>query len=164
MRTFEINVAAALIRSSNNRIVLGRKYANPKCNGLYPGQYVLPGGVYRKSIPPLAAALAETREETGLDIFGFPITHLDNIVRHLSPVWLRSGEVVLYDVRGEIFEVDTGMPWQNLPLTCGSELANVRWVPEEKLYKFDHCAPSEILFQALGLLPLKNAANLEFAV
>lgn len=158
MRVFEKRAAGLMVRASGGEIVIGRKHADPRCNGVYPNKWVLPGGIIHDGETPLEAALREARAEIGLDLSEYPAKLIEDEGNDKARVLLRSGEIIIYHlVQCSIFEIDTGTPMHQLPLRLNHEFASLVGVPIEDLPRYDHCPPSVELFRRLGYLPLAAA-------
>ncbi len=152
MRTFEKNVAGAIILSRDERLLMGKK--RPGSNGVYVGYWILPGGVVEEGQTPLETLSHEIPDETGLDLSAYGPELVDDEGVDTAELILSTGEKILYQMKFSIYRFILDKESSGMVVRPGDELGQIEWVSTASLANFNLCPPSVVLFHKLGYLPL----------
>src|SRR5437870_9549491 len=103
MRKFKKEVAAAVILSEDDRVLMGMK--KPNSTGVYIGYWVLPGGVVDEEKTYLETFHEEVRDETGLDLSAYEPELVDDTGEDEAELTLSTGERILYQMKFNTYRV-----------------------------------------------------------
>jgi 8-oxo-dGTP pyrophosphatase MutT (NUDIX family) len=133
LRTIEREIASVLVYDNEGRLLMGKKV---DAGGVYADSWHIPGGGLENGETPLAAAVREVREETGLDIAPDQLEPIaDGASTGESDKTLETGERVHCVMHFNRFEVHLGKSRDDIELTATSDLGGWRWfAPDEFNY------------------------------
>ena len=155
-------IAAALIISSDQKVLLGKKDA--KRGGVYLDKYHIPGGGVEKNETLLEALKREVLEETGVDIATAAEVELAEILGGMiAQKKLANGEVIPCEMTFHVFKVTLSQSAENINVIAGDDFAQLEWLPITELSKYPHTPPSLSLFLRVGWLSIEQVtAQREF--
>ncbi len=154
MRTFEKDVAGAIIFSQDERILMGMK--KPGNNGVYGGYWILPGGIVEDGQTPLETLSHEIPDETNLDLSAYEAAFVDDSGEDTAELTLSTGETILYQMRFSIYRFILGGAAADIDVRPGDELARLDWAAIQNLPNYNLCPPSVKLFQKLGYISFQS--------
>lgn len=152
MRTIYRDVVAAVLISSDNKILLGKTALD--AHGAYSGSWVIPGGGIEPGETPLQALVREIQEETNIDITPYEITLVEGERTGESTKKLKdSGEVVLCKMNfGDYVVKITDKTAAELGDKPTEELVQLRWFNLDELAQEQLSIPTKDLLEDIGLL------------
>jgi 8-oxo-dGTP pyrophosphatase MutT (NUDIX family) len=149
MRQIHREIVGTFIFSSDGRLLLGKS----RTGGVYKGFWVVPGGGIEAGETKLEAARRETLEEVGIDIAGFDVSLLDQVLTGESEKVLReTGERVLVDMSFYNFTVRADKPASEISITCEDDIAEASWHPLGQLSQLNLSPPTKTTLASLGYL------------
>lgn len=150
MRTIHRDIVSAVMVSRDEKILLGMQQGG---GSIYPNCWLIPGGGIDAGETVEAALIREVREETGLDISGYPSELLDDTLIDTREKTLRdTGERVLCTMRYFRFRVMIPQDSEHIAVTPGDDLVECRWMSHADLATFPIPEVSQTLFRTLGYL------------
>jgi 8-oxo-dGTP pyrophosphatase MutT (NUDIX family) len=133
LRVVNRRIASAVIFSSDNLMLLGRK--DPKGGGVYPNSWHLPGGGTDDNESLDTALIREIKEEIGLDISSFDRVPVPFTGHGEAAKTLPSGERIWAIMEFNRFEVRLSQTAAELTgaVQPGDDLIELRWFSAEEL-------------------------------
>ena len=132
MRTIERNIVGAFIFSSDNKVLLGQSITG----GVYPDQWVVPGGGIEDGETNLEAVIREVQEEVGIDISNAQIEEIEGVSAGQSEKTLRdSGERVLVDMTFYDYKVTLPSDSNDITLHFDDDFSKAEWFEASELSK-----------------------------
>jgi len=142
-------IAAGLIISADNMVLLGRKDSS----SYYPDCWHLPGGGVKDGETPEQALVREIQEETGinLEMEQALIEMADDQGRGEHIKTDSNGRRILVEMEFLVFKVTLAKTSAQMEARPGSDLEELRWVDLKQLSELKHTLPSRELFERLRL-------------
>jgi 8-oxo-dGTP diphosphatase len=149
MRTIHRTIVSALIISSDNKLLLGKK--DPLGGGVYLDKWHIPGGGIEGNESFIEALQREVLEEVGIDIAPFEVVLVDDAGRGQSKKTLHdTGETVFCSMQFNIYRVEIDQPAHSIATKTSDDLVRLQWVSLAELAKLPLTPPSIELFKRLG--------------
>lgn len=146
MREINREIVSALIFSSDNKLLMGKK--DPNKGGVYSDCWHIPGGGVNQNEEMEDALQREVLEETGL--VAEKIKLVDNIGRGDSEKTLKdTGEKVLCHMKFNVYRVDLDQKAEDIQLVPSDDLIELKWFSESELKDIKLTPPSEELFKRI---------------
>jgi 8-oxo-dGTP pyrophosphatase MutT (NUDIX family) len=141
MRTITRDIAAALLISSDGKVLLGQ--SDPAAQGAYSGTWVIPGGGIEAGETPLQAMQREILEETRLDVSAYEAKLIDDTATGKSEKILKdSGERVMVEMNFFDYEVRLPVTAADSGAAPTEELVRLEWFPLKELADVDLSPPT----------------------
>lgn len=148
LRTIKQLLVAAVIESSDGKILMGQKPPHPQA--VYPDAWHIPGGGIDDGETEKQAILREVAEETG--IHTSDVTLIDDKGTGEAVRTLKSGESVLCIMEFHVYSVQLASDAAEIPLNGGDDLTNLKWFTKAELATVNLTPPSMALFKRLGYM------------
>jgi len=152
MRTINRTIVSALIFSSDNKILMGKK--DPTKGGVYPDCWHIPGGGVDEGETFEQALIREVKEEVGLDITPYKLEAIPYVDTGVSEKTLKdTGEKVLCQMefnRFKIFINDRAA--DKIQLKLNDDLVEARWFNLDELKDVKQIPGGREFFQKLGYI------------
>jgi 8-oxo-dGTP pyrophosphatase MutT (NUDIX family) len=151
VRTIERDIASAIIISSDQKILLGRK--DPTTGAVYAdGSWLIPGGGIEPGESSLEAMRREVMEETSLDVSAYQTVLVEDKATSQAKKTLDTGEKVVVKMKFFTYRVDINALAAAIPTHPSDELPTLEWVAMADLGNHKLPSPSMELFIKLGIL------------
>lgn len=149
MRQINRTIVSALIYSSDEKLLMGRK--DPKQGGVYSDCWHIPGGGIDDGENMEEALKREVYEETGIMAISSEL--IDNIGRGIAEKVLKdTGEKVICNMTFNVFKIQLKKTSQDIKLMPTDDLIELKWFNIEELSNLQITPPSTELFKRLGLI------------
>lgn len=131
MREIHRTIVAALIFSSDNKLLMGKK--DPAKGGVYSDCWHIPGGGINENESLDDALIREVREEVGIDIIPYGREFINDIGTGVSEKILPGGEKVLCHMKFNLFKVFIDKTADQIKIHLGDDLIETRWFSKIEL-------------------------------
>ncbi len=149
MRTVKRDIVAAVIFSSDNYVLLGKKDPNVK---MYFDAWGIPGGGVEEGETRERALQREIYEETGIDINGQSVELIEDTNSDIVEKVLPSGETVLCDMKFFTYVVKLDKNANEVKVVTTDDLIECKWILKDQLQDVKLNKPTIWLFKKMGLL------------
>lgn len=149
MRTIHREIASAVLISADDKIFLAKKTAS----AVFSGTWTIPGGGIDEGETKELAMTREVKEETDIDVSGFPAELVD-IGQGSSEKTLKdTSERVLAEMTFYDFRVILAQPADEIKFTIDpTEFEQAKWFSKAELANIQLSPTCEKLFRKIGLL------------
>ncbi|MEK7608037.1 MAG: NUDIX hydrolase [Patescibacteria group bacterium] len=155
MREIERTIVSALIFSSDNKLLMGRK--DPAKGGVYSDCWHLPGGGVDPGESFEDALKREISEEVGVDTTSYTPEPLPQKGIGITEKTLKdTGEKVVVKMEFNRFKVLLDKPADEIEVRLSDDLVEVRWFSLEELPHVKQIPGGKEFFQELGLIPKED--------
>ena len=131
LREIDRPIAALIIISGDNKILMGRK--DPSSGGVYADAWHIPGGGLDDGESLETAARRECLEEVGLDLTDQTLARVPFIGQGESPKTLETGEIVWCNMTFNRFEVRLSESAAEIDVQPSDDLVELRWFDKHEL-------------------------------
>lgn len=148
MRTMNRDIVSAVIFSKDNKVLLGMK--DPK-DLIYVSQWGIPGGGVEEGETKMEALAREVKEETSIEIAGYPVELLDDTNTGSSEKRLKETGEVVY-VKMNFFTYKVVLTDQNAHevfVELNDDLVKSQWIDLDKVKYEKLNTPTMWLFKKL---------------
>ncbi|KKR08308.1 MAG: hypothetical protein UT32_C0002G0071 [Parcubacteria group bacterium GW2011_GWC2_39_14] len=152
MRTINRTIVSALIFSSDNKLLLGKK--DPTKGGVYPDCWHIPGGGVEEGETFEQALIREVKEEVGLDITPYKPEAIPYVAKGVSEKTLKdTGEKVLCHMEFNRFKIIINdKTADKIQLKLDDDLIEVRWFDPIELRDVKLIPGGREFFEKLGYI------------
>jgi len=149
MREIERDIVAGVIVSSDNKILMGKGHDG----SVYKDCWLIPGGGVDEGETKIQTLVREVKEEASLDVSAYEAELVEDAATGESEKTLRdTGERVLVHMHFFTYRINVPLLAEDIKVQAGDDLAELAWVPIDKLAEYKLSPPSENLFKKLGYL------------
>lgn len=151
MKTISREIVGAILVSKDQKVLLGKTAM--VANGVYSGNWVIPGGGIDEGETREQALIREMREETNHDISGLHIELIDDTATGESEKTLKdTGEKVLVKMNFYEYRVQFDKTAAELGVNPTEELVELQWFDANELSSASLAEPTRKLFQKVGMI------------
>lgn len=130
MRAIQRDIVGAFLLSADNKLLLGKSIKG----GVYPDDWIVPGGGIEPGETKLEALKRETLEETGIDISNARVEEIEGALTGQSEKILRdTGEKVLVDMRFYNYKVILPRRSEDIELYHEDDFIQAKWFSLDEL-------------------------------
>ncbi len=151
MRTINRDIVGAVLVSKDGKVLLGKTAT--RANGVYSGNWVIPGGGIDDGETHEQALIREVREETHHDISGLRIELIDDTATGESEKTLKdTGEKVLVKMNFFEYKIVLHKTAEELGDKPTEELVELKWFATEDLSVANLALPTRKLFEKIKMV------------
>lgn len=149
MREINRNIVSGVVVSKDSKILMGKG----RNGSVYKDCWLIPGGGVDEGETKIQTLIREVKEEAGLDVCDYEPELVEDAATGESEKTLRdTGERVLVHMHFFTYRINIPMLAEDIKARAGDDLAEIAWVPLDKLPDYKLSPPSEALFKKLGYL------------
>lgn len=158
MRRIQREVVSALIFSQDEKLLQGKK--DPRGGGVYADCWHMPGGGIEAGEDRLTALIREVKEETGIDIFPYPIELIDIASGEAEKTIKETEERVICEMTFYDYKITiSDRVAADIQISLQDDLVEHRWSRIDELANLKLTPPSIDLFTKLGYLAPARRLN-----
>jgi len=135
VRIIKRRIVGSLLVSKDDHLLLG--YKDPKWGGRYSDCWVLPGGGVDDNETDIEALYREIKEEVDLDITPYESILIDDsLTGENETIHNVTGEPVTFKMQFLDYVTKIPKDAKDIPVTAKDDLAEVEWIPFDKLSEY----------------------------